>query len=322
MPFLEIPRPLVVILGPTAVGKTEVAMQLAERLGGEIVSADSRLFYRGMDIGTAKPSPEERQRVPHHLIDVAEPDEIWSLPMFQQAARSAIAGIHARGRLPFLVGGTGQYVRAVVETWAPPAQEPDLRLRDTLTRWAGLIGPRELHRRLGVIDPAAAQRMDPNNLRRTVRALEVIFLTGQLFSAQQQKGSSDYALLLVGLRRPRSELYARVDARIQAMLDAGLLHEVGALLAQGYSPSLPTLSAIGYREMVAHLQGEITLDEAVTRMKRLTRHFVRKQANWFRETDETIHWFDMGPDTVENIEAFLRSGEGWLLPVEDKQTNE
>ena len=305
------PAPLVVILGPTAVGKTEVALHLAERLGGEIVSADSRLFYRGMDIGTAKPTSAERERVPHHLIDVANPDEVWSLPVFQQAAREAIQEIHLRRRLPFLVGGTGQYIRAVIEGWQPPVQQPNPRIRNALEKWAGEIGPFELHRRLAVLDAEAANNIQPQNLRRTVRALEVIFCTGERFSTQRQRKASPYSLLLAGLSRPRAELFARIDARVDAMLAAGLPDEVSCLLAQGYSPDLPPFSAIGYREMIACLRGQMTLDQAAVEMKRLTRQFVRRQANWFKTSDSNIHWFEMNPNTVDEIETLIRSGSGW-----------
>lgn len=312
MQFTDLPAPLVVIVGPTAVGKTEISSQLAERMGGEIVSADSRLFYRGMDIGTAKPTIAERRGVPHHLIDVADPDDVWSLARYQQAARETIAGIHTRRRLPFMVGGTGQYVRAVVEGWLPPPQSPDERLRTVLTRWGEECGAGTLHQRLTVIDPEAASRIDPQNLRRTVRALEVIFHTGHKFSSQRRRGTSPYNLLMIGITRPRSELYARIDARIETMLAAGFQNEVRALLDQGYSPSLPTLSAIGYGEMVAYLKGSLLLEDAVARMKRRTRVFVRRQANWFKETDPEIHWFDARQlNVVEVIERRIRNGQGW-----------
>lgn len=308
----NIPDPLLVIIGPTAVGKTELALQLAEHLGGEIVSADSRLFYRGMDIGTAKPSPAERARVPHHIIDVANPDETWSLSKFQHAAKEAIAAIHARGRLPMLVGGTGQYVRAVLQDWDLPDQAPDDRLRGALERWGAQVGPYELHRRLALLDPPAADFIDARNMRRTIRALEVVLRTGRRFSEQRQRAGSPYSVFLMGLRRPRAELYQRVDQRIDAMLAAGLLEEVRALLDQGYSPDLPTMSAIGYREMVAHLRGQMTLEDAVTQMKRITRRFVRHQGAWFREADPQIHWFDMRPSTLEEVLALVRLPENWL----------
>jgi tRNA dimethylallyltransferase len=306
--------PLVVILGPTAVGKTEIAIQLAERLDGEIVSADSRLFYRGMDIGTAKPTLAERRRVPHHLIDVADPDQAWSLALFQREARKAIADIHARGKLPFLVGGTGQYVRAVIQGWQVPEAQPDPRLRSALENWAEQIGEDGLHARLALLDPEAAAGIDPRNLRRTVRALEVILSTGKPFSRQRGRKGSPYRLLLLGLRRPRPEIYQRIDARIQAMLAEGLVEEVKSLLRGGYSPDLPTMSAIGYREIIAYLQGEITLDEAVVRMKRATRTFVRRQANWFKADDPKIRWFDVGESSLDILERTIRD---WLGGKDD-----
>ena len=300
--------PLVVILGPTAVGKTELSLELAGRLGGEIVSADSRLFYRGLDIGTAKPTRDERARAPHHLIDVAAPDEIWSLAVFQAQARQAIAEIYARGRLPLLVGGTGQYIRAVTQGWTPPEVQPDPRLRQTLESWAAQIGPDGLHQRLAVLDPAAAERIDARNLRRTVRALEVILSSGRRFSEQRAAVPAVYRVLQVGLNRPRPELYARIDARVDAMLAAGLVDEVRGLLAQGYSPDLPGLSAIGYREVIAFLQGKISLEEAVLQIKRDTRTFVRRQANWFKPDDPDIHWFLAGAGAAETILGVI---ENW-----------
>ena len=307
MLFLNSPAPLLVLVGPTAVGKTELSLELAERLNGEIISADSRLFYRGMDIGTAKPTLAERQRVPHHLIDVTDPADNWTLTIFQAAAAQAIAEVQARGRLPLLVGGTGQYVWAVIQGWAPPEQDPDPALRDILERWGRQIGPEELHRRLRRIDPAAAARIESRNLRRTVRALEVIFTTGQRFSAQQRRTGSPYTTRIIGLQRPRPELYARIDARIDAVLAAGLVQEVQALLEGGCPPNAPALSAIGYREIGQYLQGKITLPEAIVEMKRLTRQFVRRQGNWFKTDDPQIAWFDAASITAAELETQTRS---------------
>jgi tRNA dimethylallyltransferase len=314
MPSIKYQNPLVVLVGPTAVGKTELSIQLAKNLGGEIISADSRLFYHGMDIGTAKPTIEERQIVPHHLVDVADPDQVWSLVLFQKAAQLAIADIQGRGKLPFLVGGTGQYIRAVSQGWQAPLQEPDYPMRDVLEKWAAEIGEYELHRRLELLDPDAAAAIDARNVRRTVRALEVIFGTGQRFSDQRQKSTSPYSLLTIGLIRPRTELYARIDKRIEAMLEAGFEGEVRNLLDKGYSAELPTLSAIGYREMISYIKGEMTLEDAVIQMKRMTRQFVRRQTNWFKATDPQIHWFDVNQNTTADIEAFIRSSQGWILP--------
>jgi len=298
--------PLLLIVGPTAVGKTDLAIELALRLNGEVVSADSRLFYRGMDIGTAKPSAEEMRGVPHHLIDVANPDETWSLALFQREARRVIEGIYQRGHLPLLVGGTGQYVRAVTEGWTPPEVQPDPRLRCILEKLAEEHDAYWLHDKFRILDPAAADSIDPRNLRRTVRALEVILATGQPFSAQRRVSGSPYRLITIGLKRSREELYQRLDLRIEAMFAQGLLEEVQSLIEKGYSPDLPSMSAIGYREAAAVLRGTMTADDAKTQMKRLTRIFVRRQANWFKETDPGIRWFEAGRASVEEIESFVR----------------
>jgi len=297
--------PLVVILGPTAVGKTEISIQLAEQLGGEIVSADSRLFYRGMDIGTAKPSKIERKRVPHHLIDVAEPDQPWSLAMFQVEAKQIIQEIHSRGRLPFLVGGSGQYIRAVIEGWHPPIVARLPQLRSALEEWADEIGSDGLYARLRSIDPQAAGFIDYHNQRRTVRALEVILTTGKLFSEQRRRSDSPYCNLLLGLNRPRAELYARIDTRIDQMFHGGLVEEVSGLLEKGYSQDLPTMTAIGYREVISFLHGQISLEEAVAQIKRNTRIFVRRQANWFKSNDPAIHWFEVESGVFECVLEFI-----------------
>ncbi len=299
--------PVAVIVGPTAVGKTETAIRAARALGGEIVSADSRLFYRGMNIGTAKPTPAEMAGVPHHLIDVAAPDEIWSLAIFQQAAQQAIADIHARGRLPIIVGGTGQYVRAVTHGWAPPAAPPNEALRAALESLAAAHSSHWLHNKLNLIDPTAAAAIDPRNLRRTIRALEVIFGTGRRFSAQRGQVLSPYHLFTLGLARPRPELYARIDARIDKMFADGLLDEVRQLLEKGYSRDLPSMSAIGYRECAAVLNAEMSLEEAKSQMRRLTRIFVRRQSNWFKENDPAIHWFTMSEQAPEQVIAWLHN---------------
>lgn len=304
-------QPLVIIVGPTAVGKTALSLALAGRLSGEIVSADSRLLYRGMDIGTAKPTEAEMKAIPHHLIDMAEPDDVWSLGIYQRETYKVIDQIHKRGNLPFLVGGTGQYVRSIIEGWRIPPQEPDYHLRDAITHWAEIIGPEGLHERLERLDPAAASKIDYRNLRRTVRALEVIFKTGERFSDLRQKQSPRYRPLTVGINRPREILYQRVDQRIEQMLAKGLVGEVEGLLEAGYSPDLPTMSAIGYGEIIQYLQGEISLDEAVALIKRNTRIFVRRQANWFKVDDDRIAWFmihednDEG-DVIDSMEAYIR----------------
>ena len=312
MLFNEFSNPLIVIVGPTAVGKTEISIQLAERMNGEIVSADSRLFYRGMDIGTAKPSIEERKRVVHHLIDVSDPDDVWNLAFYQKEAFRIINEIQARNVIPILVGGTGQYIRSIVEAWNIPLQSPDLHLREVLSRWGEEIGPQGLYKRLIVVDPNAAIKIEPQNMRRTIRALEVIFNTGKRFSIQKRKGKTPYNILQVGLKRPREELYKRIDTRIDLMLETGFLDEVRSLIILGYGSELPTMSAIGYREMISYIKGEITFDEAVKQMKKLTRQFVRRQANWFKESDPQIHWFEVNEFAVDEIEKFILSGRSWM----------
>src|SRR6185369_4979556 len=260
--------PLILIVGPTAVGKTELAIRLAERLNGEIISADSRLFYKGMDVGTAKPSKEELSRAPHHLIDIVNPDETLSLAVFQQKAQGIISDIHSRNKLPFLVGGTGQYVRAVTEGWTPPEVTPNERLRDELEKMKEEKGLEWLHAKLAALDPESAAKIDARNYRRTIRALEVIFTTGKKFSEQRAQVDSPYHLISIGLSRPREELYRRVDERIDAMFANGFIDEVSGLLKRGYSADLPSMSAIGYRECVSVIKGDLTLEQAKAEMKR------------------------------------------------------
>ncbi len=296
---------LILIVGPTAVGKTELAIRLAENLNGEIISADSRLFYKGMDVGTAKPSREELVRVPHHLIDIVDPDQTLSLGVFQQKANNIISDIHARSKLPFLVGGTGQYVRAVTEGWMPPEVVPNEKLRDELEKMKEERGIEWLHARLANLDSEAASKIDARNYRRTIRALEVIFTTGKKFSEQRGQGDSPYHLISIGLARPREELYRRVDERIDLMFANGFIDEVRGLLAQGYSAELPSMSAIGYRECVKVIKGELTVEQARAEMKRITRIFVRRQGNWFKGSDPNIHWFH--PENEEEVEVFLRN---------------
>lgn len=307
----ELPAPVVIVVGPTASGKTDLSIHLAEAFEGEVVSIDSRLFYRGMDIGTAKPSKADLARVRHHLIDVAEPDEAWSLAVFQRETERVIAEVHQRGNLPFLVGGTGQYVRATVEGWTPPELPPNPTLRSILQDWADQIGPYPLHERLAILDPAAAAQIDPRNLRRTIRALEVIFMTGYKFSAQRQRKASIYSTLMIGLKWPRAELFDRIDRRIEKMVADGFLEEVKALLDKGYSPDLPSFSAIGYREMALVIDNKLSLEEAIVQMKRATHHFVRRQANWFKPDDPSIHWLDPTTNYLQTATEWICDPRMW-----------
>jgi tRNA dimethylallyltransferase len=305
--------PLLVVVGPTAVGKTALSLHLAEALGGEVVSADSRLFYRRMDIGTAKPTPEERARVPHHLIDIAGPDETVGLAEFQEQAYAAIADVHARDKLPLLVGGTGQYVRAVVEGWRIPRVPPDPALRAELEAQAAAEGAPALHARLAQLDPNAARRIDPRNVRRVIRALEVCLITGKPISEQQRKQPPPYRVLQIGLTMERAALYARADRRVEAMMAAGLEDEVRRLVEAGYGWHLPAMSGLGYAQFQPFFEGQATLEEVVVEIKRATRRFIRHQHNWFRPNNPAIRWFDVIETTEQEIEDVVRE---WL--AEDK----
>ncbi len=299
--MIQITKPLIVIVGPTAVGKTELSVRLTKKLDGEIVSADSRLFYKGMDIGTAKPTQVEMDGVPHHLINIAEPDDEWSLARYLPRAQDIINDILARGNIPFLVGGTGQYVQAVVEGWDLPGIEPDPLLRQILSEWAAEIGTNGIRSRLEILDPDAAANIDGPNLRRMVRALEVILSSGKKFSSQKNKKGSMFRILQIGLIRPREELYQRIDIRIDRMIEEGLIQEVQTLLEAGHSRELSSMSAIGYKQIAAHLSGEISIDEAIRQIRSKTRKYVRQQANWFKQNDENIKWFSAADDPFKEI---------------------
>lgn len=296
-------RPLLVLVGPTAVGKTALSLELARRFNGEIVSADSRLFYAGMDIGTAKPTPDERAATRHHLIDVCRPDETLSLGQYQRLAYQAIDDILDRGRLPILVGGTGQYVWAVVEGWGIPEVAPQPTLRAAL----GSLGAEELTRWLVELDPVAAGRIEPRNTRRVIRALEVTLVTGRPFSHLQRKTPPSYRPHIIGLWREREALYRRIDERIDRMMAEGLLDEINQLRQDGYGPDLPPMSGLGYRQLQDYLDGDMSLEAAVERIKFETHRFARQQATWFRRDDARIHWFD-----ADDEEAAIASVAAWL----------
>ncbi len=306
---------LVVIAGPTAVGKTQVAIALARRIPAEIVGADSRTLYRGMDIGTAKPSPADRAAIPHHLLDVADPDQIVTLAEYQRLAVRAITEIRERGRLPLLVGGTGLYIRAVVDGVVIPPAPPDWDLRRHLEAEERAGGPGTLHRRLGAVDPAAAARIHPRNVRRVIRALEVHARTGTAISALQAEVGADgwaapaggeEAVLMVALTLGRARLYERIDRRITKQLEGGLVEEVRALLRRGYPPALPAMRGLGYTELLAYLDGAVTLDEAVARFRRNTRRYAKRQWTWFR-ADPRYRWVDVGDDPPEAVAARIHA---------------
>jgi tRNA dimethylallyltransferase len=302
-------RALVAVVGPTAVGKTALAIRLAEALDGEVVSADSRLFYRGMDIGTAKPTLAQRGRVPHHLIDIADPDETVGLAEYVRLARRAIGEVHARGKLALLVGGSGQYVRALIEGWSVPRVQPRPELRQELEAQAAEKGAQALHARLAQVDPAAAERIDARNVRRVVRALEVYLVTGQPISEQQRRRPPGYRVVQIGLTMPRAELYARADVRVGLMMAQGLEQEVRALLEKGYGWQLPAMSGLGYGQFRPYCEEEAPLEEVAAEIRRATRALIRQQYNWFRLDDSRIVWFDVTESAAERIELYVAE---WL----------
>jgi tRNA dimethylallyltransferase len=275
-------QPLVAIVGPTAVGKTALSIALARQLSGEIVNADSRQIYRYMDIGTAKPTAAEQAAAPHHLIDTITPDAPYSLAVYQAEALTAIEQISARGHWPLLVGGTGQYAAAVLEGWNIPRVPPQPDLRERLEAEAAAQGTAALYARLQSLDPAAAAKIEPNNQRRIIRALEVYEITGQPISAQQTKTPPPYRISTLWLTLDRSTLYRRIDDRVDAMIAAGLVEEVRCLIERGYDWSLSAMSSLGYKEFRPFFEERAPLEECIQRLKFNTHAFVRKQDMWFK----------------------------------------
>lgn len=302
-------KPLLVVLGPTAVGKTALAIALAQALGGEIVGADSRQIYREMDIGTAKPTPEQRAQAPHHLLDIVNPDEDLSLAQYQRLAYNTIEDVHRRKRLPLLVGGTGQYITAVVEGWSIPEVPPNPALRAELEAFAASNGVEALHARLIERDPPAAEFVEPRNLRRIVRALEVAIETGRPFSEQRRKTPPGFDVLTFGLTLERQRLYERADQRVLDMIAAGFMDEVRGLLDKGYSRSLPSMSGLGYAQLAAHLLDNVPLDEAITATQHATHDFIRRQYTWFRGHDHHILWHNVEEITSN---ALVETAARWL----------
>ena len=288
-------RRLIAIVGPTASGKTSLAVELAQRIDGEIVGADSRQVYRRMDIGTAKPAPDERGAARHHLLDVVDPDEPFSVGRWLDLAKEALEDIWRRGKQPLLVGGTGQYIWAVLEGWRVPRVPPDGELRAELESRA----PSALVEELWQVDPEAEAFVDPRNVRRVVRALEVYHATGKPFSHWRTKAPADFESLAIGLRLPREELYRRIDLRVEAMFEGRLIDEVRSLLEMGYSRKLPSMSGIGYREVCEYLAGEIDLETAIERTKTGTHRLARHQNAWFKAGDERIRWIEAGEGAVD-----------------------
>jgi tRNA dimethylallyltransferase len=305
------PKRILLLVGPTAVGKTSLALKLARELNAEIVSADSMQIYRGLDIGTSKPTAEERRRVPHHLIDVVDPDESFHAVQFQEAADSAIEDMQARGKTAMIVGGTGLYVKALLHGFF---EDPSV---DKFDKWEEKLNYYKLlgktpHKTLESLDPSAAQRIHPNDEVRARRALEVFLRTGKSITDLQKKHGFQpdrYKALTIGLTMGREGLFERINARVDEMVRAGLLEEVRALMARGYSPDLPSMRSLGYRHMTKVIGGEMEMSEAVRRFKRDTRRYAKRQYTWFNN-QEKVEWITapFGAEGIlETIRAFLRA---------------
>ncbi|MEK7084287.1 MAG: tRNA (adenosine(37)-N6)-dimethylallyltransferase MiaA [Patescibacteria group bacterium] len=313
MADMNLPK-VIVLVGPTASGKTAWGLRLAKEFHGEIISADSRQIYTKMDIGTAKQPGEWRwdgkrktyvvEGVPHALIDFLDPGKQFTVAEFREAAIAAINGMVERGKVPFVIGGTGLYIQALVDNYQIPRVAPNRKLRKSLEG----KNLKELVVLLSSIDPETVKYIDTNNVRRVIRALEVCILTGKSFLEQQKKGEPMYQFLELGIRIPREHLYERIEQRVEAMLSQGLVEEVEFLLRQKYSWGLPSMSGIGYRQFQEYSEGKISLEKAVERLKRDTRHFARRQMTWFRR-DAKIEWCEAYEEAQRLVESFLSESE-------------
>lgn len=298
---------LIVILGPTGVGKSKTAVTLAERFNGDIINADSRQIYKYMDIGTAKPPAKDLAKIPHHLLSIINPDENYSLALYQKMAGDAIIAIHKKGKLPLLVGGSGQYIKAFTEGWQIPKIPPDYELRKELEARAKEEGSLKLYEELQRLDPDAAKSIDYKNIRRIIRAIEACKHSSTKFSTLRRKNPPPYKILKIGLTIERFNLYNVVDKRVNEMLGSGLIEEIKHIQSLGYSLELPSLNTIGYTEIGAYLKGEMSLDEAIQKIKYKTHRYIRQQYAWFKLSDESICWFDVqNPDTNDKIISIVQ----------------
>jgi tRNA dimethylallyltransferase len=295
---------IIAIVGPTASGKTALGIALAKKFGGEIISADSRQTYRNMDIGTAKPTAAERREIPHHLIDIKEPNEDYTVTDYQRDAIIAINNILSRGKLPILVGGTGLYIRAVIENLDIPKTQAHPELRAEIENEIAHEGLNTVFKKLITLDPEAAYVVDPKNPRRVVRALEVVRATGDPFTAQRKKSAPLFEALVLGLNPPSDVLRARIDRRVDAMIHDGFSNEV-AILIKKYGAEAPAFNAIGYREVIAHLNNTLSLDEAIATIKMNTWHYAKRQMTWFRK-DKSTHWIATEEEALKLAESFLK----------------
>ncbi len=299
-PLVNRPK-LVVIVGPTASGKTALSLKLAKKFHGEIISADSRAIYKKLDIGSAKPTVVERKNVPHHLIDLVQPDQILTLAQYKEWATKKIENIASRNHLPFLVGGTALYVYAVIDNWQIPEVPPNKKLRAKLEKQP----VEKLYQQLLKKDAATKSFIDPQNKRRIIRALEVMAATGQPFSAQRKKGPLLFETLMIGVKRTTAEIKQLIARRTKKMIKAGLVKEVAKLLKKGYSPTLPALSGIHYKEIITYLQKKVTLPEAIKLINQNDEQLVRRQLTWFKK-DQRIKWVTNSNQATNLVKKFLQ----------------
>lgn len=309
-------KPLIILTGPTAVGKTKASISLAKAIGGEIISADSMQVYKEMDIGSAKIRPEEMDGIPHYLVDVLEPDEEFHVVRFQQMAKEAMAKIYANGHIPIIVGGTGFYIQALLYDIDFTENDGDMSFREEMEHYAAEHGAEALHEKLREIDPASADMIHANNVKRVIRALEFYHQTGKKISEhneEERQKESPYAFVYFVLNDERKNLYDRINLRVDLMVKEGLLDEVKALKAKGYTKDMVSMQGLGYKEVLDYLDGEISFEEAIYRIKRDTRHFAKRQITWFkRERDVT--WVNK-QEFAYDEEAILQE---MLMQIKDK----
>jgi tRNA dimethylallyltransferase len=298
---------LIAIVGPTAVGKSSLAIELVLKYNGEIINADSRQVYRFMDIGTAKPSLEEQTAVPHHLLDIILPDETFSIALYRDLASSKINEIIDRGHIPIMVGGSGLYIWSVLENWSIPEVEPDFNYRTKLEKKVQKDGFESLFKELQKLDPESAVKIMPTNIRRVIRALEIYHTSGKKASSLQNKGAPEFNFLIIGLTMERKQLYNLIDKRVDKMIERGLVREVTDLLNKGYKAELPSMSGIGYKQICLYLNERISLDTAISQIKTDTHRFVRKQYAWFHLNDERVNWFDVNGNIKDNIDKLVET---------------
>jgi len=297
-------QPLVIIIGPTAVGKSSLGVELALRLGGEIISGDSVQVYRKLNIGSAKPTAAEQKGIPHHLIDLLEPQELFTAATFQSLAQGLITTIRSRDKVPIVVGGTGLYIRSIIDGFSFP-QEGSARIKNRWLAYAKAYGSQELYSRLMECDQISAEKLHPNDSARIIRALEVFEITGKPLSGQRSYKEKDYpdldkSIFYIGLTAPREIIYKRIDQRCDVMVEYGIVEEVNALLKQGYSPKVKSLQSIGYRHVVQYLKGIVTREEMLRLFKRDTRRFAKRQLTWFSR-DPRIKWYDITKNEFDLI---------------------